>query len=108
MIFLRYKSEQKVQFNTKSSTRIPNKVFLNYKLINKFSLHREKIIQTFYFRYKSGIFRYESGIKIKKLSDKIFKNFGGYIFRYESGFYRYKSGTTVFILIITIKSNKFM
>ena len=38
------------------------------------------------------IFRYKSGNKIKKLSDK---NFGGYIFRYESGFYRYKSGTTV-------------
>ena len=36
-------------------------------------------------------------IKPKKLSDKIFKIFGGYIFRYESGFYRYKSETTVML-----------
>ena len=34
-------------------------------------------------------------IKLKKLCDKIFKNFGGYIFRYKSGFYRYKSEATV-------------
>ena len=48
-------------------------------------------------------------IKPKKLSDKIFKIFGGYIFRYESGFYRYKSETTVLTLfmgVVTMKNHK--
>ena len=47
-------------------------------------------------------------IKLKKLCDKIFKNFGGYIFRYKSGLYRYKSEATVTLITIFFKLKIFI